>query len=236
MLDDAADEIQAHVGEPGITVTSKERCFAFPDRQMGVHTRTVIFLDWLGHKRCCLAICMCHLMHDIFVNLHAVSGFCQRAKGQTKLMLSRGNLMVVLVARQTHFQHGRNHLATDIHRAINRCYGEVAALGTWAMPHVAAFIFRTAVGGQFDIVNLVIGCAVAIFETHIVKHEEFSLWAYIDRITNASCFQIGFRTLGGRTWVAAVQFASRWLYDVAENDHHRRCGERINVHRFKIWL
>ena len=106
VLDDAADEIEAHVGKACISVTCKQRFLALPDRQVGVHARAVIFLDRFGHEGRGLAISMRHLMHDILIDLHAVGGLRQRAKGQTKLVLGGGDFMVVLVARQAHFEHG----------------------------------------------------------------------------------------------------------------------------------
>ena len=99
---------------------------------------------------------MGNLVHDIFVDLHTIRGLRQRAKCQAKLMLGRSHFMVMLVARQAHFQHGRNHLATNVHGAVDRCNGEVATLGTWAVAHVAAFIFCAAIGRQLNVINLVI--------------------------------------------------------------------------------
>ncbi len=37
-------------------------------------------------------------VHDIFVNLHIVCGFDQRAIGKAKLMLGGGDFMMMLVA------------------------------------------------------------------------------------------------------------------------------------------
>ena len=104
------------------------------------------------------------------------------------------------------------------------------------MAHIAAFIFRAAVGWQFDIVNFVIRRVVAVFKTHIVEHKEFGLWADIDSVANARGLQIGFGALGGRTRVATVQLASRWFNNVAEDDHHRRSREWINIYGVQIRL
>ena len=57
-----------------------------------------------------------------------------------------GDLMVVLVARQAHLEHGRDHLATDVDGAVDRSDGEVAALGARPVGEVAALIFAAGVG------------------------------------------------------------------------------------------
>jgi hypothetical protein len=53
-------------------------------------------------------------VHDIFVDLHAVGGLHQRAEGQAQFVLGGGDFVVVLVAGQAHFEHGRNHFAADV--------------------------------------------------------------------------------------------------------------------------
>src|SRR3546814_13268524 len=62
-------------------------------------------------------------VHDIFVDLHAVGGRDERAEGEAQLMLRGGHFMVVLVAGQAHFEHGRYHLAADVHAAVDRQIG-----------------------------------------------------------------------------------------------------------------
>jgi hypothetical protein len=92
-------------------------------------------------------------MHDVLVDLHAVGGLHQRAEGQAQFVLGAGDFVVVLVAGQAHFQHGRDHLAADVDRAVDRRDREVAALGARTVGHVAAFIFLAGIGRQFDVVD-----------------------------------------------------------------------------------
>src|SRR3546814_5499298 len=73
VLDDAADEIKAHVRKPGIAVAREQRLALFPDREMRVHAAAIIVLDRLGHEGRGLAIGVRDLVHDIFVDLHARS-------------------------------------------------------------------------------------------------------------------------------------------------------------------
>src|SRR3546814_13233367 len=100
----------------------------------------VVVLDRLRHEGRGLAIGVRDLMHDIFVDLHAVGGFGERAEGQAELVLRRGDLMVVLVAGQAHFEHRRDHLGTDVDRAVDRRDREIAALGARAVGGGAALI------------------------------------------------------------------------------------------------
>ena len=81
------------------------------------------------------------MWHDILVDLHAVGGLDQRAEGQAELVLRGGDLVVVLVAGQAHFEHGRDHLAADVDGAVDRRDREIAALGARTVAEVAALIF-----------------------------------------------------------------------------------------------
>jgi hypothetical protein len=90
---------------------------------------------------------------DIFVDLHAVGGLDQLAVGQAELVLRGGDLVVVLVARQAHLDHGRDHLAADVDGAVDRGDREIAALGARPVGEVAAVIFAAGVGRQLDVVD-----------------------------------------------------------------------------------
>ena len=116
VLDHAADEIERHLAEAGIAVAGEQRLAALPDRHVGVHAAAVILGDRLGHEGRGLAVGMGDHVHDIFVDLHAVGGLDQRAVGQAELVLRGGDLVVVLVARQAHLEHRRDHLAADVAR------------------------------------------------------------------------------------------------------------------------
>ena len=137
-------------------------------------------------------------------------------------MLSSGNFMVMLVHGQAHFEHSGDHFAANIDCAIHWRNWEITALRTRTVAQIATFIFGAGVGGQFNVIDLIIGCVVAVFEPHIIEHEKFSFWANIDGVTNAGCFQIGLSTLGGAARIAAVKFTGRRLHNVAEQDHHWR--------------
>ena len=136
--------------------------------------------------------------------------------------------MVVLVAGQAHLEHGRDHLAADVDGGVDRRNGEVAALGTRAVAHVAVVIFLCGVGRQFDIVDREARTGIAVFEANVVEHEELGFGADIDRVAEAGRLEIGFGALGGGARVARIPVTSRRLDDVAIDDHHRRGAERID--------
>src|SRR3546814_20819265 len=77
--------------------------------------------------------------------------------------------MVMLVAGQAHFEHGGNHLAAQVDAAVDGGDGEIAALGTRTVRHVAAFIIATAVDRQFDVVERVEAAVVAEAELPVVE-------------------------------------------------------------------
>ena len=151
-------------------------------------------------------------------------------------MLRGGDLVVVLVAGQAHFEHGRDHLATDIDGAVHRRDGEVTALGARAVAHIAAFILFGRIARQFDIVELVIARRIGVLEADVVEHEEFGFRADIDGVADAERLEIGLRTLRGRARVAGIKLAGRRLDDVADQDQHRGGAERIGPHRVQIGL
>ena len=210
VLDHAADEIEARsrtgrhsrCRRTAACRPSRSTCgCACPSRCPG--------LDRLGHEGRGLAIGLGDHVDDIFVDLHAVGGVDQRAEGQAELVLGGGDLVMVLVARQAHFEHGRDHLAADVHRAVDRRDREIAALGARPVAEVAALILAAGVGRQLDVVELEARGVVAVLEADVVEHEEFGLGADIDGVADAGRLEIGLGALGGRARVAGVELAGR---------------------------
>ncbi len=175
-------------------------------------------------------------MDDIFVDLHPVGGLDQRAVGQAELVLRGGDLVMVLVHRQAHFEHGRDHLAADVHRAVDRGDGEIAALGAGPVRKVAAVIFAAGVGRQLDVVDAEAARVVIVLEADVVEHEELGFGPDVDGVARAAGLEIGFGAGRGGARVAAVKLAGRRLDDVAEQDHHRGRRERIDVGGVEVGL
>lgn len=90
-------------------------------------------------------------MNNIFLLLHFVSSTDKRAELYAQFMLAWCDFMVMLFDSQTHFFTNREHFATDISSAVNRLYGEVAALDTGAMADIAAFNILTGRVRGFDV-------------------------------------------------------------------------------------
>ena len=143
-------------------------------------------------------------------------------------MLGGGDLMMVLVAGQAHFQHGRDHLGADVAGAVDRCDREIAALGARPVGEVAAFIFAARIARQLDIVEAVGGGVIIVLEADVVEHEELGLGADEDGVADAGRLEIGFGAGGGRARVAAVELAGGRLDDVADQDQHRSRAERVD--------
>ncbi|EAT07975.1 hypothetical protein SKA58_08424 [Sphingomonas sp. SKA58] len=236
MLDDAADEVEAGLAEARIAVAREQRLAAFPDRHMRVHAAAIVLRDRLGHEGRRLAIGLRHHLHDVLVDLHAVGGLDQRTERQAQLVLRGGDFVVVLIAGQAHFQHGADHFGADVGARIDRRDGEITTLGARTVAQIAAFIFLAGVGRQFDVVDLEIALRVIIFETHIVEHEEFGFRPDIDRVAEPGRLDEGFRALGGRTRIAAVQLTGVRLDNVAENDQHGRRAERVDIDSVQVGL
>jgi hypothetical protein len=152
---------------------------------MGVHARAVVRLDRLGHEGRGLAIGVGDHVDDIFVDLHSVGGLGQSAVGEAELVLGGGDLVMMLVHGKAHLDHRRDHLAPDVHRAVDRRDREIAALGARAVAEIADLIFAARIGRQLDVVDAEIGSIVAVLEADVVEHEEFGLRADEDGVADA---------------------------------------------------
>ncbi len=134
-----------------------------------------------------------HVNH-VLVNLHPVGCLDEVAVGEAELVLRGCDLVMVLVHRQAHLDHGRDHLSADIHRAVDRGDGEVAALGSRPVGKVAAIIFAVGVGRQLDVVDPEATGVVGVFEADVVEHEEFGFGADINGVADSGLLQIGLGT------------------------------------------
>src|SRR3546814_19547312 len=127
------------VGKARSAVAGEQRIALVPDRQMGVHALAFIFLDRLWHEGRGLAIGMGNLMHDVFVDLHAIGGRHQRAELEAQLVLGGGDFVMMLVAGQAHVEHRRNHFTAQFDAAVDWRDREIAALDARTQAQIAAF-------------------------------------------------------------------------------------------------
>src|SRR6202011_5113996 len=110
MPDDATDVVEAGLGQAGIVVARERRPAILPDRLMHVHARAVVAMDRFRHEGRSLASGVGDLMYGIFVELHLIGIADERVEPDPKLMLSRGDLMVVLLHCDTHAGKRLQHL------------------------------------------------------------------------------------------------------------------------------
>ena len=175
-------------------------------------------------------------MDDIFVDLHPVGGLDEGAVGEAELVLGGGDLVMMLVHRQAHLDHRRDHLAPDVHRAVDRSDREIAALGARPVGEVADLIFAAGIGRKLDVVDPEVGAVVAVLEADVVEHEEFGLGPDEDGVADAGALQIILGALGGRARVARIELAGAGIDDVAEDDQHRGRAERIDIDGVEVGL
>ena len=112
---------------------------------------------------------MRHLMHGVFIELHVVGGLNQCTELDAKLMLRWSDLMVVLFHIDTHAGHNRYHLRANVLSGVKGWHGEVAALDTRTVAHIALFIFAGTVVRTLDPVHLIHGAVHRNIDLHVLK-------------------------------------------------------------------
>ncbi len=207
MFDDAADIEQAFFRQIGIAAACKHVLAIFPDRLVGVHARSVVANDWLGHEGCRLAILMGDHVGYVFIDLHLVSGFDQRVVFHAQFVLGRCHFVVMLFHRQAHGQHGCYHFRTQIGFAVNGRNREIAAFDAGAVAWIAAVEICTGIVRAFGRVDFVGHLLHIDRPFHIVEYEEFCLRAKIRRVTNADAFHIGQAFFGSGAGVTIIWLA-----------------------------
>src|SRR5439155_16516661 len=96
VLNESADVPQRHLRKSGITVPSKERLPALPQRLVGVHATAVVLENRLGHEGYGLAVLIGDVLDNVFVKQHVVGGVDQRIEFQVDFGLTAGRDFVVM--------------------------------------------------------------------------------------------------------------------------------------------
>ena len=129
MLENAADVMQAHLGNACVFLSGKKRLAFSPDALMRVHTAAVVTEDRLRHERDRLAVPTGDVLDDILVHHHFVGRAHERIEADVDLRLARGgHFMVVFLDGNAHLLHLQNHLAADVLLRVGRRHREVAFL------------------------------------------------------------------------------------------------------------
>ena len=144
-------------------------------------------------------------------------------------MLGGGDLMVMLVARQAHLEHGRDHLSPDVDRAVDRRDREIAAFGARPVAHVPALVDAAGVGRELDVVEVEVAAVIIVAVADVVEHEEFGFGPNVGSIGDSAGLEIGFGAGRGGARITGVKLAGGGLDNVAEQDQHRGRAERIVI-------
>src|SRR5215472_13323988 len=105
-----------HNGETSIAIGIKEKWFPiFPQTLVGMHARTVITVNWFGHKSDGLAILAGRIFDNIFVQEQFVSGSDEAIEAEVDFGLTCcANLVVMGLNRDAKCLKVENHLCAQI--------------------------------------------------------------------------------------------------------------------------
>ena len=234
VLDDAADVEQGHFRQVGILVAREERLAVLPDRLVHMHARAVVAGDRLRQESGGQAVGRCDLMHAVLVELQVVGGLDEGAELHAELVLRRCHLVVVLLDRNAHVGHDREHFAADVLAAVDRRDRKVAALDARTMAEVALFIIAGAVVRALDGIDGVHGAVHRHVDLHIFENEEFGFRAEEGGVAEAGGFHVGQGCLGGAARVARIGLAGARLEDVAEQRQGRLREERVDIAAIQV--
>ena len=140
MLDHAADVVERHFRQPGITVACELVLAALPYRLMHMHARSVVADDRLRHERRGLAIDVRRVVYAILQDLQPVGALHQRFELGADLVLAGcGNFMMVHLDFDAHLLHRKTHRRTNVLQRIDGRHRKIAALDRRPVSHVAVF-------------------------------------------------------------------------------------------------
>jgi hypothetical protein len=133
----------------------------------------------------------------------------QRAEGQAEFVLGGGHFVVMLVAGQAHFEHGRDHFAAHVDAAVDRGDREVAALGARTVAQVAGLRTRGSCWSAVRSSSSLKPLCCSRRRTHVVEHEEFGFGADIDGVADAGRLHDRLRRAWRSSADRAIELAGR---------------------------
>ena len=151
-----------------------------------------------------------------------------------QLVLRGRHLVMVLLDREAHLHHGREHLGPEIGGAVDRRHREISALDRRAMAGIAVGELLGRAVGAFLGLDRVGGALHADAVAHVVEHEELGLGAEERLVGDAGRGQVLLRLLRHRARVAAIGLAGLRLEAVAEEDDRGLRRERIEHRGFAV--
>jgi hypothetical protein len=168
-------------------------------------------------------------LDHVLIELKPVGHGDQVGELQAEFVLGRGHLVVVLFRLEAEFAHDREHFAPQVLRRVHRIDGEVAALGSRAMAHIAFGVFAAGIHRQLDRVERIAGVVRRGGPAHVVEHEELGLGPEEHLVAHARRLHIGQRLLGDGARIAVVGLHRVRVQHVAEQEQGGLLVEGIDV-------
>ena len=229
MFDDAADEVQRHVGEAAVAVATKEVLAVFDERDVDVHPGAVVANDGFGHEGRGFARRVGDVVDDVFELLHFVGLAHEGVVAHADFALAGGDFVVLHFHALADAGQQFAHFGAQVVQGIDRGDGEVAALDVGAVATVAAVDVGGAVPDAFFADNFKHDLVHTGLVFHFVKDEEFVLRTEKGGVGDAGGFEVGFGAAGKRARVARVALHGVRLDDVAGEDEGFVRVEGVNV-------
>ena len=228
MLDHTADIVQCGFRQAAVAITREQVDAILSERHMNVHPITVVTNQWLGHEGGSFTVAMRNVMDTILENLYLVGLFNQGIKGHANFALTGSrDLVMVYFDFKPHFFHGQAHRGTHIVQRIDRRHRKITTLDTRAMACVSIFVCFTRVPVGFFRIDFVRRVAHLGGPAHIVKNKKFILRTKVGNVGDSRGFQIGFCTIGDRTWITFIAFAGGRFDNIAGNVNRGFIGKWV---------
>ncbi len=140
---------------------------------MRVHATAVVAKERLGHETGRFAVLPCHVLDDVFVDHHRVSGTNEGIKPVINFRLTGSCHFVMLpFDGYAEFLHDQAHFSADVLLRIRRRDRKISFLVPNLVAKIGHFIAAGVPDGFFGFNR--IKCAIApAVELHIVKNEKF---------------------------------------------------------------
>ena len=234
VLEDAADVVARHVGEPTVTVlVVEQRLAVLPEGLVDVHAGATVAGEWLGHEGGGLLVELRGVLHDVLEGLHVVRGVQEGVEAVVDFLLSAGAHLVVgaFDVEADVLQVLTDFVAEVLHVVVRRG-GEVAALGAHLVAQVAGAVrvlLRAGVPPALDGVHLVEGLVGGGVVAHGVEDVELRLGTEVAGVGEAEFREVLLSLAGDVARVAAEWFAGVWVVD--EELHVQRLGLAEGVHK-----
>ena len=152
MAQQAADVIEGRLGETGIaSFVVEERLAVHPERLVGVHSRSVVAEDGLGHECHRMPPIGSHILRHILIDLHMVGHSQHLAEANIYFSLAGSADFVVLYLHMyAAFLEVMHHLGAQVLEGVHRREGEIAHLVRHLVAQVGRFVDERLLAARPD--------------------------------------------------------------------------------------